>query len=65
MAEREGRFLGNLLNKGGADKVQPFKFHSMGMLAYIGGFEGLSDLPDFKLKGTFVAATLEIGTLRE
>ena len=29
----------------------PFKFRSAGMLAYIGKYEGLSDLPDFKIKG--------------
>ena len=51
MAERQGRYLANLLNKGGPGNVEPFKFTSMGMLAYIGGFQGLSDLPDFKLKG--------------
>lgn len=28
-----------------------FKFKSIGMLAYIGKYEGLSDLPDVKLRG--------------
>lgn len=53
MAERKGRYLANALNevaaKGFASK--PFEFKSMGMLAYIGGYQALSDLPDFKLKG--------------
>ncbi len=52
VAEREGRYLGSLLNAGGPAHSKPFQFKSMGMLAYIGGFEGLSDLPEFKLKGT-------------
>lgn len=30
---------------------EPFKFTSAGMLAYIGSYEGLSDLPEFKLQG--------------
>ena len=50
VAEREGRYLAKLLNNS-PDKVGPFKFSSMGMLAYIGRYEGLSDLPHTKLQG--------------
>uniref|UniRef100_A0A915EM49 FAD/NAD(P)-binding domain-containing protein n=1 Tax=Ditylenchus dipsaci TaxID=166011 RepID=A0A915EM49_9BILA len=52
VAEREGRYLAERLNclaKG--KEVKPFQFKSMGCWLYIGGYEGLSDLPDFKLKG--------------
>jgi NADH dehydrogenase FAD-containing subunit len=32
--------------------VKPFQFKSMGMMAYIGVYQGLADLlPEFKLKG--------------
>ena len=48
VAEREGRYLAKELS-GPTD--EPFKFTSAGMLAYIGKYEGLSDLPDFKLQG--------------
>ncbi|KAK3576591.1 hypothetical protein CHS0354_011268 [Potamilus streckersoni] len=49
VAERQGRYLAEQLN--GKGDGEPFKFTSMGMLAYIGQYQGLSDLPDFKLQG--------------
>ena len=48
VAERQGRHLARNLN---SNNWKVFKFSSMGMLAYIGGYQGLSDLPDFKLRG--------------
>ena len=48
VAEKQGRYLAKVLN----DKMSgPFQFKSMGMLAYIGGYSGLTDTPDAKLKG--------------
>ena len=49
VAEREGLYLAKTFSTSG--EVKPFAFKSAGMLAYIGGFEGLSDLPDVKLRG--------------
>lgn len=53
VAERQGRYIATCLNEiakvGSPSK--PFTFKSMGMLAYIGGYKALSDLPEFKLKG--------------
>ena len=52
MAERQGRYVAELLNsKKPSESQKAFSFKSMGMLAYIGGYEALSDLPEFKLKG--------------
>jgi len=54
VAERQGRYVAQELNLEAASgkKIEkPFKHQSMGMLAYIGGYKALSDLPDFKLKG--------------
>lgn len=54
MAEREGKYVADRLNKLAVNKDSgPFKFKSMGMLAYLGGHEGLSDLPDIKIKGAY------------
>ena len=52
VAERQGRYISRQLNDEAYGKsVQPFRFKSMGMLAYIGNYEALSDLPEFKLSG--------------
>jgi len=48
VAERQGRWLAEHLN-GKTD--EDFKFNNMGMLAYVGGYTGLSDLKPAKLKG--------------
>jgi NADH:ubiquinone reductase (non-electrogenic) len=56
VAERQGRYLANAFNQREDDPasvIQPFAFTSMGMLAYIGNYEGLSDLPEVKLRGNF------------
>ncbi|GIY19500.1 internal alternative NAD(P)H-ubiquinone oxidoreductase A1, mitochondrial [Caerostris extrusa] len=52
VAERQGRYLARALNsqeKG--EEIKPFLFQSSGMLAYIGDFKALPDLPDFKIRG--------------
>ncbi|KAK3776038.1 hypothetical protein RRG08_044422 [Elysia crispata] len=52
VAEREGRFLSQFLNSGCDEKIcKPFSFQSMGMLAYIGRYEALTDTPQMKIKG--------------
>ncbi|BFZ18506.1 hypothetical protein BsWGS_21545 [Bradybaena similaris] len=52
VAEREGFYLSKFLNSGCDEKlVEPFKFESMGMLAYIGRYKGVSDIPKIKFKG--------------
>lgn len=48
VAERQGKYLANQLNTG---KGEEFSFTSAGMLAYIGSYEGLTDLPKTKLQG--------------
>ncbi|BFZ18507.1 hypothetical protein BsWGS_21547 [Bradybaena similaris] len=52
VAEREGRYLSRFLNSGCDEKkVGPFTFESLGMLAYIGRYEGVSDTPQLKFTG--------------
>jgi len=48
VAERQGRYLARVLS---SQKEEPFTFKSMGMLAYLGEYTALSDLPEIKLKG--------------
>ena len=48
VAERQGRYLGKTL---AVDQPKPFQFQSQGMLAYIGEYKALSDLPVGKVKG--------------
>lgn len=48
MAERQGGYLAKELCE---PTNKPFEFTSAGMLAYIGSYEGLSDLPQAKLQG--------------
>ena len=56
VAERQGRYLAKLLNTLDSKPIHqqaPYQFKSLGMLAYIGGFQALSELPaDIKLQGT-------------
>ncbi|GFU12912.1 internal alternative NAD(P)H-ubiquinone oxidoreductase A2, mitochondrial [Nephila pilipes] len=52
VAERQGRYLAkslNILQK--KEQVKPFCFQSSGMLAYIGDYKALTDLPEFKVQG--------------
>ncbi|CAL1536169.1 unnamed protein product [Lymnaea stagnalis] len=54
VAEREGRYLSKFLNFNcDEEKVGPFEFKSLGMLAYIGRYQGLSDTPQLKFKGKY------------
>ncbi len=57
MAERQGRYLAKALNKiaytGWSTSLDPFVFKSMGMMTYIGEYQALSDLPEFKLTGCY------------
>ena len=50
VAERQGRYLSEALKKP-AEQAKDFTFESQGMLAYVGGYTAISELPDVKLKG--------------
>lgn len=50
VAERQGRYLAKCLASD-MEERKAFEFHSAGMLAYIGAYEGLTDLPDLKVRG--------------
>lgn len=48
VAEREGRYLAKELElhaEGKSAEVKPFNWNSLGMLAYIGEYDALADLP--------------------
>lgn len=52
VAERQGRYLANILKKKALGQdVEAFKFQSLGMLAYIGNYSALTDVPKIKLQG--------------
>ncbi|XP_025093077.1 probable NADH dehydrogenase isoform X2 [Pomacea canaliculata] len=51
VAERQGRYLADFLNKGCPPHMEPFRFKNMGMLAYIGRYEALVDTPVARLYG--------------
>lgn len=52
VAQQEGYYLGKSLNKLAKGKiVKPFKFHNLGMLAYVGGRRALADTPQYKGSG--------------
>lgn len=51
VAERQGRYLAKTLNRLPEVQAEEFHFTSLGMLAYIGDYEGITDLPDFKIHG--------------
>ncbi|XP_052073298.1 uncharacterized protein LOC127711334 isoform X24 [Mytilus californianus] len=50
VAEREGRYLAKMLNHG-KEFAEPFEFQSMGMLAYIGKYQALTDVKQIKMQG--------------
>jgi len=50
VAEQEGFYLAKILNKPEKD-MKPFSFRNLGMLAYIGGYRALADMPKFKGSG--------------
>ncbi len=52
VAQQQGEYLARALDRGReGKKVEPFRFKSSGMLAYIGGGEALADLPKVKWSG--------------
>lgn len=52
VAEKQGRHLAEILNKSQfTTHSKPFQFKSLGMLAYIGDYQAVSDLPEVKLHG--------------
>ena len=51
VAERQGRYLATSLSASSKEEVKPFVFQSSGMLAYIGGYQALHDLPAAKSQG--------------
>jgi NADH:ubiquinone reductase (non-electrogenic) len=48
VAERQGKYLTKQLS---GNTKEEFTFTSAGMLAYIGSYDGLTDLPKTKLQG--------------
>lgn len=52
VAQQQGNYLARALERERKGKPpRPFRFHSQGMLAYIGAGEALADLPQLKWKG--------------
>ena len=52
MAQQQGEYLARALVRELRGKpVEPFRFRSAGMLAYIGGSQALADLPHVKWGG--------------
>ena len=50
VAEQEGLYLAKMLNHPEKD-IKLFSFRNLGMLAYIGGYRALADMPKFKGSG--------------
>lgn len=50
VAERSGRYLAKMFNFG-KEFAEPFEFQSMGMLAYIGKYQALTDVKQVKMQG--------------
>jgi len=52
LAQQQGRYLGKALTRSARGKeINPFRFHNLGTLAYIGSRRALADLPVGKVKG--------------
>lgn len=54
VAEREGSYVAKslgLIAQGKGSKVEPFSWKNIGMLAYLGDYQGLADFPTSKLQG--------------
>ena len=54
VAEREGRYVAMCLGldaQGRGSGVKAFSLQNLGMLAYLGGYQGLADFPTSKLQG--------------
>jgi NADH:quinone reductase (non-electrogenic) len=51
VALQQGKYLSKAMNKRAKGKeVNPFKFHNLGMLAYVGDNRALADIPKVKLR---------------
>lgn len=52
VAQQQGKYLGKTFNKLASNKnTKPFKFHDLGMLAYVGEHKALADMPQIKSTG--------------
>lgn len=54
VAEREGSYVAKSLGflaQGKTSELQPFSWKNIGMLAYLGDYQGLADFPTSKLQG--------------
>ncbi len=52
VAQQEGKFLARHFNRIALNKPpSPFRYHDLGMLAYVGGRRALADLPNVKGRG--------------
>lgn len=60
-AERQGRYLAKALNQvssPGSHAPEPFVFKPWGMLAYVGGYKAIHDLPVDKSKGMWTTTVV-------
>ncbi|XP_022103893.1 probable NADH dehydrogenase [Acanthaster planci] len=53
VAERQGRYLAQTLNKNSGKDGPSFQYQSMGMLAYVGDYRGLANTPVIKGQGFY------------
>ncbi|ESP04189.1 hypothetical protein LOTGIDRAFT_224073 [Lottia gigantea] len=53
VAEKQGKYLSEVIS-GKTSPAAEFEFKNMGMLAYVGGYQGLTDTPKVKLRDLFV-----------
>jgi NADH:ubiquinone reductase (non-electrogenic) len=52
VAQQQGKYLAKALTRRARGKpVEPFQYHHLGMLAYVGGNKALADLKNFKGRG--------------
>jgi NADH:quinone reductase (non-electrogenic) len=52
VAHQQGAYLADAFSKPDPSAVQPFKFHYLGLMAYIGRYQGLVETPDVQISGT-------------
>ncbi len=52
VAEQQGHYLADAFRRRARGRpVKPFRYHPMGMLAYVGGHRAVADLPQFQGRG--------------
>jgi NADH dehydrogenase FAD-containing subunit len=52
VAQQQGKYLAQALNRRvRKQSVEPFEYHHLGMLAYVGNNKALADLQNFKGRG--------------